>query len=42
MLKSLLFCDVITFMEAIIQEIEAEKLLPFSIFPKKYGIAGLK
>jgi hypothetical protein len=35
MLKSLLFCNAITFMEAIIQEIEAEKLLPLCDIPKE-------
>ena len=34
-MKSLLFCDVITYMEEIIQEIEAEKLLPIFDIPKE-------
>ena len=34
-MKSLLFCDVITYMEPIIQEIEAEKLLPIFDIPKE-------
>ena len=34
-LKSLLFCGVIKYMEAIIQEIEVEKLLPLFDIPKE-------